>query len=46
MGRINFVIPDELEKQFKEEVFRKYGMKKGNISTALQEAVKQWLKKH
>jgi len=46
MKRINFVIPDDLEKQFRERVFDKYGLKKGNISEALQDAIKQWLKRH
>jgi len=46
MKRINFVIPDDLEKQFRDKVFKDYGMKKGNISEALQDAIKQWLKKH
>lgn len=45
MGRINLVLPDELETRFREAVFKRHGMKKGNISVALQEAINQWLKK-
>ena len=45
MGRLNLVIPDKLEKQFREEVFKRYGMKKGNMSEALQDAIKEWIKK-
>ncbi len=43
MGKMNIVIDDELEKKFREAVFRRKGMKKGNISDALQEAINQWI---
>lgn len=46
MGRMNIVLTDELEKKFKEEVFKRKGMKKGNISDAIEEAIKEWMKKH
>lgn len=38
-------IPDELEKSFKEEIMKRYGMKKGNIKRALKEAIDEWIKK-
>ncbi len=34
------------ERQFKEQVFRRKGMKKGNISEALSEALEAWIKEH
>jgi hypothetical protein len=43
MGRIDVILEDELEKKFRNEVFRRYGMKKGNITEALHEAVNLWL---
>jgi len=44
MGRIDIILDDKLEEKFRKEVFRRYGMKKGNITMAIQEAVKQWMK--
>ena len=45
MGRIDIILPDDLETQFRKEVFKRYGMKKGNITIAIQEAIKQWMEK-
>ena len=44
MGKINLTISDGLEKRFREEVFRRLGMKKGNIQIAVEEAIKLWIK--
>jgi len=44
MGRIDVILDDELERKFREEVFKRYGMKKGNLTEALQEAINVWLK--
>lgn len=43
MGRIDIVISDESEKALREEVFKGMGMKKGNISIAVEEAIKMWI---
>jgi len=43
MGRIDIVISDESEKALREEVFKGMGMKKGNISLAVEEAIKMWI---
>jgi hypothetical protein len=43
MGRINVVISDDVEKELREEVFKGMGMKKGNISIAVEEAIKMWV---
>jgi len=43
MGKINLTVSDELEKRFREEVFRRLGMKKGNIQIAIEEAIKLWI---
>lgn len=45
MGKINLVVSDKLEKEFREAVFKKYGMKRGNITKATEEALKDWIKK-
>jgi len=44
MGSIKVILPDELEKEFRDEVFRRMGMRKGNITLAIQEAIRMWIK--
>ena len=43
MGRIDIVISDEIERELREEVFKSMGMKKGNMSIAVEEAIKMWI---
>ncbi len=43
MGKMNIVLPDDLEEKFRKAVFEKKGMKKGNISEALEEAINKWI---
>lgn len=43
MGRIDIVLNDELEAQFREEVAKTLGLKKGNMSLAIEEAIKLWM---
>jgi hypothetical protein len=45
MGKINLIISDKLEKEFREAIFKKYGMKRGNLSKAVEESIKEWIKK-
>ena len=45
MGSIKVILPDELEKEFREQVFRRLGMKKGNLTRAIEEAIKDWMEK-
>ena len=44
MGKILVALDDELEKRFREGVFRRYGMKKGNLTNAISEAIELWLR--
>lgn len=46
MGKINIVLSDEFEQRFRETVFKVKGMKKGNISEAIEDAIKEWMEKH
>ncbi|MEM3160836.1 MAG: hypothetical protein QXJ74_08640 [Nitrososphaera sp.] len=44
MGKINIVLKDDTEEKFRKVVFERKGMKKGNISEALEEAIDLWMK--
>jgi hypothetical protein len=43
MGKMNVVLKDELETKFRKAVFECKGMKKGNISEAIEEALELWI---
>jgi len=45
MGRMDITIPNDLEQRFRQEVFKRLGMKRGNITLAVQEAIEQWIEK-
>jgi len=44
MGKMNISLDDKTEERFRKTVFQRKGMKKGNISEALEEAIDQWIK--
>ena len=41
---INVLVDDNLDEKFREAVYQKKGMHKGNISEALIEAIEDWIK--
>ena len=43
MGRITAIIPDELEKQLRLKALIVYGGRKGDLSRAVQDAIKIWI---
>jgi len=43
-SRLDLTIDPELDKQFRDMVYRRFGMKKGNLRIALEEAIRLWLK--
>lgn len=45
MARINLVIDDELDEQFRSEVAKRLGMKKGNLKIAIEESIKMWIER-
>jgi hypothetical protein len=45
MGRICVELSDELEKQLRFKTIDRFGGKKGDLTRAVEEAVKTWLAK-
>jgi hypothetical protein len=45
MGRINVELSDELEKKLRFKTIERFGGKKGDLSRAVEEAVKIWVAK-
>jgi len=43
MGRISVDLPDEFEKQLRIKTVERFGGKKGDLSRAVEEAVKTWI---
>lgn len=44
MGRIDIILPDKLEKEFKMEAGKRLGAKRGAFTEAVIEAMKEWIK--
>ena len=45
MGRISVDLPDELEKQLRLKTVERFGGKKGDLSKAVEEAIRKWIVK-
>lgn len=45
MAKMNIDISDELDERFREAVFNRFGMKKGNLTMAIEEALTDWINK-
>ena len=43
MARINLVIDNELDDQFRSAVFKKMGLRKGALQKAAEEALRMWI---
>jgi hypothetical protein len=43
LGKMNIVLEDAVEERFRKTVFQSKGMKKGNISEAIREAIEAWM---
>jgi hypothetical protein len=46
MGKLNIVITDKTEKRLRNAVARYKGIKKGNISEAVEEAFEFWFESY
>jgi len=44
MATMTITLTDATEEKFRQAVARKLGMRKGNISKALEEAIDLWIK--
>ena len=45
MGRITVDLPDELEKKMRFKTIERFSGKKGDLSRAVEEAVRAWVNK-
>jgi len=45
LGKLYIVLSDEVERRFRFEVVKRLGGKKGDLSAAIEEALKDWLNK-
>jgi hypothetical protein len=45
MGRISVELSDELEKQLRFKTVERFGGKKGDLTRAVEEAVRTWIAK-
>ena len=43
--RLNLTISESLEREFRETVFKRFGLHKGDIQKAVEEAIKLWITK-
>jgi len=43
LGRITVVISDEMEKKLRLEALETFGGRKGDLSRAVEEAIKNWV---
>jgi len=43
MGRLDLDVDDELEQKFRAKVYQRKGMKKGNLTDSLKEAIILWM---
>lgn len=43
MGRIDVILPEDLEEEFRTAVAKELGMRRGNLTLAMQEAIRLWI---
>jgi hypothetical protein len=45
LGRLNLILSDDLERKLRLAVVSRYGGKKGDLSEAVEQAIRDWLGK-
>lgn len=45
MSRLQVVLSDDVEDRLRKKAAEKFGLKKGSISKAIEEAITEWLNK-
>lgn len=45
MVKTTFELDDDLDLKFRDAVYKKFGLKKGTISIAINQAIREWIKK-
>jgi hypothetical protein len=43
MGKLNLKIKDDIDQRFRTTVFKRMGLKKGNLTKAVEEAMLLWI---
>ncbi len=43
--RLNLTVSESLEREFRDKVFKRYGLHKGDIQKAVEEALRLWIAK-
>ena len=43
MGKLHVSVRDRIDRRFREVVFKRKGMKKGNLTEAVEEAMLLWI---
>jgi hypothetical protein len=43
MGRIVITISNDLEKRFRDVVYKRYGLRRGSLKKAIEEALELWI---
>lgn len=43
MAKLNVIIKDEIDEKFRRAVFETKGMKRGNLTEAIEEALELWI---
>ena len=46
MARMNIIVNDDIESEFRKAVANHLGLKKGNLQLAIQEAMLLWIEKN
>ena len=46
MGSVSVSIPDDLELQLRKKGMEKFGLRRGYLSKAVEEAIRLWLKEN